>query len=118
MRNNLQQSIELQNSLLQNEDFLSSLEVAKQIIIKSLENKGKLMVCGNGGSATQASHMVGEFVGRFSFDRPALPAISLFDLILEHYLFFLLNILYFLHFVVPVKMYYEIFPYHIVYKPV
>ena len=38
------------------------------------------MVCGNGGSATQASHMVGELVGRFGFDRPALPAISLFDL--------------------------------------
>lgn len=60
--------------------FLESLENAKQTIIESLESKGKLMTCGNGGSATQASHMVGEFVGRFAFDRRALPAISLFDL--------------------------------------
>lgn len=80
MQNKLKQSIDLQNLLLENEDFLSSLGAAKLAIIKSLENKGKLMTCGNGGSATQASHMVGEFVGRFAFDRPALPAISLFDL--------------------------------------
>jgi len=60
--------------------FLNNLNCAKRTIAKSLDNKGKLMVCGNGGSATQASHMVGEFVGRFAFDRPALPAISLYDL--------------------------------------
>lgn len=66
---------------LQNNDvFLKTVESAKSLIIESLENKGKLMACGNGGSATQASHMVGEFVGRFALDRPSLPAISLFDL--------------------------------------
>lgn len=80
MQNRLKQSIELQKLLAKDESFLNSLESAKQTIVKSLEKKGKLMVCGNGGSATQASHMVGEFVGRFAFDRPALPAISLFDL--------------------------------------
>jgi len=60
--------------------FLESLKKARRFLIESLENNGKIMICGNGGSATQASHMVGEFVGRFAFDRPALPAISLFDL--------------------------------------
>jgi D-sedoheptulose 7-phosphate isomerase len=80
MQKKLQQSIDLQNSLLRNEDFLSSLEAVRQTIAESLKKKGKLMICGNGGSATQASHMVGEFIGRFAFDRPALPAISLFDL--------------------------------------
>jgi D-sedoheptulose 7-phosphate isomerase len=80
MRDKLKQSIEFQSSLIKNEFFLNSLKAARQAIITSLENTGKLMVCGNGGSATQASHMVGEFVGRFAFDRPALPAISLFDL--------------------------------------
>jgi len=66
--------------LAKNDDFFNSLDMAKKLIIQSLENKGKIMTCGNGGSATQASHLVGEFVGRFAFDRPALPAISLFDL--------------------------------------
>lgn len=60
--------------------FFENLKNGKQTIINSLKNKGKLMACGNGGSATQASHMVGEFVGRFAFDRPPLPAFSLFDL--------------------------------------
>ncbi len=60
--------------------FGKNLEKAKKILIESLEKKGKLMTCGNGGSATQASHMVGEFIGRFAYDRPALPAISLYDL--------------------------------------
>jgi D-sedoheptulose 7-phosphate isomerase len=68
------------NGLQSDNDFLESVESAKNAIVKSLESQGKLMTCGNGGSATQASHMVGEFVGRFAFDRPALPAISLFDL--------------------------------------
>ncbi|MCX6766521.1 MAG: D-sedoheptulose 7-phosphate isomerase [Candidatus Moranbacteria bacterium] len=80
MKNKLQKASALIDALQDNEEFLSSLNSAKDEIIKSLENKGKLMACGNGGSATQASHMVGEFVGRFAFDRPALPAISLFDL--------------------------------------
>lgn len=80
MQNKFEQSIKLQKLLTKDEKFLASLESAKQTIVESLENKGKLMTCGNGGSATQASHLVGEFVGRFAFDRPALPAISLFDL--------------------------------------
>ncbi|MDI6778176.1 MAG: D-sedoheptulose 7-phosphate isomerase [Patescibacteria group bacterium] len=80
MLEKIKNSKNLLDQLEKNSVFLEGLESAKQIIIKSLENKGKIMTCGNGGSATQASHMVGEFVGRFAFDRPALPAISLFDL--------------------------------------
>ena len=38
------------------------------------------MVIGNGGSATMASHMAGEFIGKFNYERKPLPAISLFDL--------------------------------------
>lgn len=80
MLEKIKKSKNLFSQLEKDSVFLESVENAKQTIIKSLENKGKLMACGNGGSATQASHMVGEFVGRFAFDRPPLPAISLFDL--------------------------------------
>lgn len=38
---------------------------------------GKILICGNGGSAADAQHMAGEFVNRFLIDRPALPAIAL-----------------------------------------
>jgi D-sedoheptulose 7-phosphate isomerase len=68
-------------NLMENDSpFLESIEKSKKVITDSIDKKCKLLVCGNGGSGTQASHMVGEFVGRFAFDRPALPAISLYDL--------------------------------------
>ena len=44
---------------------------------RALANGGKLLICGNGGSAADAQHVAGEFVNRFLIDRPALPAISL-----------------------------------------
>jgi D-sedoheptulose 7-phosphate isomerase len=43
----------------------------------SFENKGKLFLCGNGGSAADAQHIAAEFVGRFVKDRKPLPAIAL-----------------------------------------
>ena len=60
--------------------FSTSVESAKSKLVNCFKNQGKILICGNGGSATQASHMAGELIGRFKFDRPPLPAISLFDL--------------------------------------
>ena len=48
-----------------------------QKIIKTIEAGGKVLVCGNGGSACESDHLVGELVGKFLKDRRALPAISL-----------------------------------------
>jgi D-sedoheptulose 7-phosphate isomerase len=45
--------------------------------IESLRNGHKLIACGNGGSACQAQHLVGELVGRYKSNRAALPAIAL-----------------------------------------
>lgn len=80
MKEKINKTYQFLEELSQNESFLDFVEKASLEISKSLESGGKLLVAGNGGSATQASHMVGEFIGRFGFDRPALPAISLFDL--------------------------------------
>ncbi|NTW75923.1 MAG: SIS domain-containing protein [Candidatus Moranbacteria bacterium] len=65
--------------LADNVEFIASQKAIVNIIIESIERGGIVYICGNGGSASQASHMVGELVGRFRFDRPALPAVSLFD---------------------------------------
>lgn len=43
----------------------------------ALQKNKKLLFCGNGGSACDAMHIAGEFVGRFIDDRPALAAIAL-----------------------------------------
>ncbi len=46
-------------------------------IVQSLQQGGTLYLCGNGGSAADAQHIAGEFVGRFRTERRALPAVAL-----------------------------------------
>jgi len=52
-------------------------DAAGETIISCLARGGKLLAFGNGGSATQASHLVEELIGRFKETRRPLPAISL-----------------------------------------
>lgn len=46
-------------------------------IIECFESKKAVLICGNGGSMTQADHMAEELLGKFEKDRVGLPAISL-----------------------------------------
>ena len=55
----------------------AQVEAASAIIAEALLSGHKLLACGNGGSAADASHLTTEFVGRFDRDRRAYPAISL-----------------------------------------
>jgi D-sedoheptulose 7-phosphate isomerase len=48
-----------------------------EILLDALKSGNKLLLFGNGGSAADAQHIAAEFVGRFAFDRPALPALAL-----------------------------------------
>lgn len=57
--------------------FRASLAAAAEAITASLRAGGKLMVCGNGGSAADAQHIAGEFVARLNFDRAPLAALAL-----------------------------------------
>jgi D-sedoheptulose 7-phosphate isomerase len=50
---------------------------AASACIASLRSGGKLLFCGNGGSAADAQHWAAELVSRFAHDRPGLPAIAL-----------------------------------------
>jgi len=54
-----------------------AIEAAADLIIKCYQNKGGVFVFGNGGSAADAQHIVGELNGRFLFDRPGLKAQAL-----------------------------------------
>src|SRR5215475_11960449 len=55
----------------------SQVAKATDLIEQCLRTGNKLLVCGNGGSAADASHFATEFVVRFMKDRPACPAICL-----------------------------------------
>lgn len=46
-------------------------------LARTLSNGGRLLACGNGGSAAEAQHLTGELVGRFRTDRPPFSAIAL-----------------------------------------
>jgi D-sedoheptulose 7-phosphate isomerase len=50
---------------------------AAGVLTECLLGDGKVLACGNGGSASDAQHFAAEMVGRFERERPELPAISL-----------------------------------------
>ena len=50
---------------------------AAAVIAACYERGGKVLACGNGGSATEAQHLVAELVGKFERDRASLPALTL-----------------------------------------
>ena len=59
-------------------DNLSELiEIAATKIAQALVNDGKILVCGNGGSAAHAQHFSSKMLNRYERERPSLPAISL-----------------------------------------
>ncbi len=53
------------------------IERLAERIVAVLKSGGKVLACGNGGSAAQADHFVGELVGRFRAERRPLPAVAL-----------------------------------------
>lgn len=77
INSSLAKSKEVINETLDRQDFRLSLQHASELIIDTYNNKGKVMLAGNGGSAADSQHICAEFVGRFNFNRPPLPAIAL-----------------------------------------
>lgn len=58
-------------------DLHAAVSAAAQACVKSLRAGGKVLFCGNGGSAADAQHLAGEFVSRFNYDRSPLGAVAL-----------------------------------------
>jgi D-sedoheptulose 7-phosphate isomerase len=54
-----------------------AIDRANQLILQTLKRGGKLLICGNGGSAAEAAHFATELVGRYAKTRRSLPAIAL-----------------------------------------
>ena len=57
----------------------ASILAAADLVAASFSNGGKLLICGNGGSAADCQHMAAEFTSRLTgdFERPGLPALAL-----------------------------------------
>ncbi len=73
----IEASIATKQSLLERVDILTTVAKASEILVSALRQGNKVLLFGNGGSAADAQHIAAELVGRFAFDRPALPALAL-----------------------------------------
>lgn len=77
IKKQIQASADLKQKLLESTAVLEDMEKASREIIKAFRNGHKLLLAGNGGSAADAQHLAAEFVNKFNFDRPGLPALAL-----------------------------------------
>src|SRR5438552_13366910 len=75
--NSIEASIAVKERLLSSAEVVSSVAKVSEILVNAFEQGNKVLLFGNGGSAADAQHIAAEFVGRFAFDRPALPALAL-----------------------------------------
>lgn len=73
----IQQSIEVKKQLLNDNQILETIEKVTNLCVASFKNGGKVLFCGNGGSAADAQHLAAELSGRFYFDRPPLDSEAL-----------------------------------------
>jgi D-sedoheptulose 7-phosphate isomerase len=77
VRERIQRSIEVKQALLSDAAFEEMVAQAALKIVKALRAGGKVIFCGNGGSAADAQHLAAEFTGRYLKERGALPALAL-----------------------------------------
>ncbi len=59
------------------EGIRPSVDAAAELVLGTLRAGGKLLICGNGGSAAEAAHFATELVGRYDGRRRPLPAVAL-----------------------------------------
>jgi D-sedoheptulose 7-phosphate isomerase len=77
VKRQLERSLATITAVLNDEQIHAAVLEAGRVTAEAMRAGRKLMVCGNGGSAADAQHLVAEFVVRLTVDRPALRAIAL-----------------------------------------
>lgn len=77
IKESIENSISFKQALLSSEEDMTTIEAVAASIAALFERGGKVLLCGNGGSASDAQHIAAEFVGRFVASRRALPAVAL-----------------------------------------
>jgi D-sedoheptulose 7-phosphate isomerase len=70
----IEESLQVKRALL---DQADTIQAIADHLINVLRHGGKILLCGNGGSAADAQHVAAEFVGRFARERKAWPAMAL-----------------------------------------
>lgn len=73
----IEASMAVKQAMLDDPALLEQIEGVARLLVGKYQAGNKILIAGNGGSAADAQHIAAEFVSRFSFDRPALPALAL-----------------------------------------
>ncbi|HEX4871868.1 MAG TPA: D-sedoheptulose 7-phosphate isomerase [Nevskiaceae bacterium] len=70
-------SVRVKQQVLEDQALQARTLAVAQLCIEALQRGNKILLAGNGGSAADSQHIAAEFVSRFEFDRPGLPAIAM-----------------------------------------
>ena len=73
----LKASVKVKQAIIEDDTLINNIQKALEAINGSLEQGGRILFCGNGGSAADAQHIAAELTGRFYIDRPPLDAEAL-----------------------------------------
>jgi D-sedoheptulose 7-phosphate isomerase len=77
LKQGIADSIAVKQALLADEALLDEIMAVGKLMAEASAKGSRVIFAGNGGSAADAQHLAAEFVSRFEFDRPGLPALSL-----------------------------------------
>lgn len=77
IKESLRHSYEELSKLIENDEIITNLSELSEIALRTIKNNGKIIFCGNGGSAAESQHFAAELVSKFNHNRTAVNAISL-----------------------------------------
>jgi len=79
IKKNFSEAKQLLDQFVGDESNLLNIESAAKLMVGAIQNEGKIISCGNGGSMCDAMHFAEELTGRFREDRKAIAAVSISD---------------------------------------
>ena len=77
IKNQIKKSYETKQDIYNNDELLNKIEQVAKMCVALYRGSNKTILAGNGGSAADAQHIAAELVGRYGFDRPSIPSLSL-----------------------------------------
>lgn len=77
IRETINESIKVKKKLYESPELIDRISKVVDVCVTALTNGGKVLFCGNGGSAADAQHLAAELSGRFYYDRPPLSSEAL-----------------------------------------
>lgn len=77
VKKRFEESIFVKQKILNDPNLVCDIAGLGEAMVQTVKNDGTIFICGNGGSASDALHIVGEIVGRFQKERKAASAVAL-----------------------------------------